>query len=76
MINQNTVLGARASNAALSARTVTREMVYHRTLELALSAGRSLLQIRQIDYERAKRELTGESNYDKQQALLDFNEYH
>jgi hypothetical protein len=54
---------------------VTREMVYARTTELASLAGRSSLQIKQMDYERAKRELTGESDFDKQQALLDLHEY-
>jgi hypothetical protein len=54
---------------------VTREMVYSRTLELASLAGRKSHQIKQMDYERAKRELTGESDFDKQQALLAFDEY-
>lgn len=76
MNHQNSTLQFSSSNTALSVRPVTREMVYNRTLELASSAGRSSRQIRQMDYERAKRELTGESDYDKQQALLDFNEYH
>lgn len=56
------------------ARPVTRAMIYSRTLELATSEGRSPRHIRQMDYERAKRELTGESDYDKQQARLDCNE--
>ncbi|MGL5017875.1 MAG: hypothetical protein ACRDBP_07065 [Luteolibacter sp.] len=76
MNNQTLTLGHYSPNTALSARPVTREMVYLRTLELASSAGRSPRQIRQLDYERAKRELTGESDFDKQQALLDFNEYY
>jgi hypothetical protein len=54
---------------------VTREMVYARTLELASLGGRASYEIRQFDYEQAKRELTGESDFDKQQAALDFNEY-
>lgn len=63
------------SDIALLVRPVTREMVYARTVELASLAGRSSHQIKQMDYERAKRELTGESDFDKQQELLDFNEY-
>ena len=50
-------------------------MVHDRTLELALLDGRSSHQIRQVDYERAKRELTGESDFDRQQQILDFLEY-
>ncbi len=49
----------------------TREMVRSRTLELASIAGREPHQIRQADYEQAKRELTGESDFDRQQAILD-----
>lgn len=63
------------SQSALLVRPVTREMVHARTLELASSAGRNSHQIKQMDYERAKRELTGESDFDKQQAVLDFDEY-
>ena len=54
---------------------VTREMVYARTIELASLAGRDSREIKQFDYEQAKRELTGESDFDKQQAIFDFNEY-
>jgi hypothetical protein len=56
-------------------KSVTREMVYARTIELASLAGRAPYEIRQFDYEQAKRELTGESDFDKQQAVFDFNEY-
>ena len=56
-------------------RPVTRQMVYARTIELASLAGRASYEIKQFDYEQAKRELTGESDFDKQQAVFDFNEY-
>jgi len=56
-------------------RPVTREMVYARTIELATLAGRATYEIKQFDYEQAIRELTGESDFDKQQAVFDFNEY-
>jgi len=49
----------------------TREMVRSRTCQLAIIAGRGAHQIRQSDYEQAKRELTGESDFDRQQAILD-----
>ena len=52
-------------------RAVTREMVHARTVELAVLAGRDSLQIHQRDYERAKHELTGESDFDRQQAVLE-----
>lgn len=45
-------------------------MVRSRTVELAIRAGRSPIEIRQRDYEQAKRELTGETDFDRQQAVL------
>ena len=56
-------------------RPVTREMVHARTIEIAVLDGRDSHEIKQFDYEQAKRELTGESDFDKQQAVFDFNEY-
>ena len=52
-------------------RPVTREMLYARTTELALMEGRGSHEIKQADYERAKYELTGELDFDRQQALLE-----
>lgn len=49
-------------------------MVHDRTLELASIDGRNSRQIKQVDYEQAKRELTGESDCDPQQKILDFPE--
>lgn len=48
----------------------TREMVRARTREFALIAGRGSHEIKQVDYERAKREVTGESDFDRQEAVL------
>jgi hypothetical protein len=50
---------------------VTREQVQARTRELAGIAGRTPQQVMQADYERAKRELTGETDPDRQDAVLD-----
>jgi hypothetical protein len=49
---------------------VTREMVHARARERAVIAGRSPLQVSQVDYEEAKRELTGESDADRQEAMI------
>ncbi|MBC8011344.1 MAG: hypothetical protein H7067_14755 [Burkholderiales bacterium] len=49
---------------------VTREMVYVRTRVLALRAGRVPPHVIQIDYEQAKRELTGETEPERQDAAL------
>lgn len=49
---------------------VTPDMVRSRTVELALNAGRSSMEISQRDYEQAKRELTGETDFDRQHAVL------
>lgn len=57
-------------NTAIASRPVTREMVYARTVELSEMEGRNSLQFHQREYERAKRELTGESDFDRQQAVL------
>lgn len=45
-------------------------MLRARTVALAVAAGRSSLDIRQSDYEIAKREITGESEPDRQLAVL------
>jgi hypothetical protein len=50
---------------------VTREMVHARARELALIAGRVHPHVAQADYEQAKRELTGESDIDRQETILD-----
>lgn len=50
---------------------VTREMVHLRALELAAIAARaSSSHVVQADYEQAKRELTGESDLERQEAIL------
>ena len=50
---------------------VTREMVHARTRELALIAGRVPPGATQADYEQAKRELTGQTDMDRQDEMLD-----
>ena len=51
-------------------RRVTREMIAARTRELALRAGRVPPQVAQADYEQAKRELTGETDVDRQNEVI------
>jgi hypothetical protein len=51
--------------------TVTPEMVEARARELAVIAGRVPSQPSQVDYEQAKRELTGEPDMDVQEAALE-----
>jgi Trm5-related predicted tRNA methylase len=65
----------KGKGSVIVTRSVTRQMVHDRTLELAMLDGRNNLQIKQVDYERAKRELTGESDFDRQQEIFDFPEY-
>ena len=50
---------------------VTRAMVQTRAQELAAIAGRSAADVSQVEYLQAKRELTGESDIDRQDAILD-----
>lgn len=49
----------------------TRASVNIRTHELALLAGRIAPYVTQRDYEQAKREITGETDRDLQNELLD-----
>ena len=60
-----------ATENSIGIGPVTRKMVDARTRELALIAGRVPPQVSQADYERAKRELTGESDADRQEAVLE-----
>ncbi len=46
-------------------------MVQARTRELAVLAGRPSLAITQSDYEQARREMTGETEMSRQEAVLD-----
>jgi len=62
--------GTLTSNAA-GIGPVTRAMVDARTRELALIAGRKPPQVTREDHERARRELTGGSDTDRQEAVLD-----
>ena len=50
---------------------VSRAMVHTHTRELALIAGRTPAHVTQADYEQARREVTGESDMDRQDAILD-----
>jgi len=50
---------------------VTREDVHVRARELALIDGRTPSDVSQAEYEQAKRELTGESDLARQEAVLD-----
>lgn len=49
----------------------SRDRLHLRTRELATMAGRSKFEINQGDYEQAKRELSSESDADRQNAVLD-----
>ena len=50
---------------------VSREMIHSRARELALIAGHVPPLVTQADYEQAKRQLTGESDIDRQEAALE-----
>src|SRR5476651_1985216 len=51
--------------------TVTRKMVRKRAVELAVINGRSAQDVSKSDWEQAKRELTGESDMDPQDEVLE-----
>lgn len=48
-----------------------RERVGRRTRELAVLAGRVPPYVSQLDYEQAKRDVTGESLLERQESFLD-----
>jgi hypothetical protein len=51
--------------------TVTRKMVRDRAVELAAINGRSAQEVSKSDWERAKRELSSDSDADSSQAVLE-----
>ena len=70
-MNKNPLNKGILTENAIGIGTVTLEMVEERANELAAIAGRVPPQASTIDYEEARRELTGESNIDVQAALLE-----
>lgn len=67
---ENSLHPGSQSATAVGRGQLTRAMVHTRTRELALRAGRLPPYVTQNDYEQAKRELTGESDPDRQEAAL------
>ncbi len=51
--------------------TVTRKMVRERAVELAAINGRSAQEVSKSDWEQARRELTGDSDTDSNEAALE-----
>ena len=51
--------------------TVTRKVMRERAVELAMIKGRSTKEVSKSDWEQAKRELTGESEMDPKEAVLE-----
>lgn len=62
---------APVSSSSGTTPSAKRRRVADRTKELALLAGRVPPQVDQSDYEQAKREVTGESDGDRQDLILD-----
>jgi len=58
-------------NARNELVAVTREDVRCRARELAALRGRAPHEVTQSDYEQARRELTGETDFDRQEAKLE-----
>jgi hypothetical protein len=70
-MNKNPLNKGVLTENSIGIGTVTREMVEARARELAAIAGRVPPQPSQVDYEQAKRELTGEPEMDAQEAALE-----
>lgn len=67
----NLITNGQMSENGAGVGTVTRAMVKERAVELALIRGRSAGEVSQTDWEQAKRELTGGSQTDPNDTLLD-----
>ena len=70
-MNKNPLNKGVLTENAIDVGTVTPEMVEPRARELAAIAGRIPPQPSQVDYEQAKRELTGGPDIDIQEAVLE-----
>jgi hypothetical protein len=71
IMNKNPLNKGVLTENAIGIGTVTPAMVEARARELAVIAGRVPPQPSQVDYEQAKRELTGEPEMDLQEAALE-----
>ncbi len=70
-MNKNPLNKGILTENAIGIGTVTAEMVEVRARELAAIAGRVPSQPSEVDYEQAKRELTGGPDMDIQEAVLE-----
>lgn len=70
-MNQNPLKQGMLTKNAVGIGTVTREMVRQRAVELALINGHSAQEPTKNDWDEARRELSGDSGLDPQDALLE-----
>jgi len=70
-MNKNPLNKGVLTENSIGIGTVTAEMIEVRARELAVIAGRVPRRPSRIDYEQAKRELTGEPETDVQEAALE-----
>ena len=70
-MNNNLLTKGLLTEGFVGVRIVSREMLHARTRELALIAGREIPHVTHADYAQAKRELTGETDPDRQDALIE-----
>ena len=70
-MNKNPLNKGILTENAIGIGTVTAEMVEARARELAAIAGRVPSQPSEVDYEQAKRELTGGPDIDAQEEVLE-----
>ncbi|WP_265593888.1 hypothetical protein [Haloferula sp. BvORR071] len=67
----NTAPGAPPEGDSCPPLPPSRDRVYARTRQLALTAGRYAHQISKSDYDQAMREITGQSDPKRQEAILE-----
>jgi hypothetical protein len=70
-MNTNPLKEGALTENSVGVGTVTRKMVRQRAVELAFINGRSAREVSTSDWEQAKLELTGSSNWDSNEAALE-----
>ena len=70
-MNTNPLKQGALTENSVGIGTVTRKMMRERAVELATINGRSAQEVAKSDWEQAKRELTGESDLDPKETLLE-----
>lgn len=70
-MNNQLLNDSASAGGAPVVRALTRKRVHDRTRELALASGRAAFDVTHADYLLARCDITGESDFARQEAILD-----